>query len=62
MIDSSIKNPGEDEYDKQNWLKRQKNQVLQKNSKWGLRPLATVHKSVHNKKVPNWNTFKNDRF
>ena len=42
MIDSSIKNPGEDEYDKQNRLKRQKNQVLQKNSKWGLGPLATV--------------------
>jgi len=52
MIDSSIKNPGESEYDIQNWLKRQKNQFLQKNSKWGLRPLATVHKSVHNKKFP----------
>ena len=25
MIDSSMKNPGEDEYDKQNWLERQKN-------------------------------------
>ena len=51
-MDSSIKNPGETEYDKQNWLHRQKNQVLPKNSKWGLRPLATVHKLVPTKKFP----------
>ena len=50
---SSVSNPGEVEYDKQKRLKRQKIQVLPKNLRWGLPPIATVHKAVHNKKGPN---------
>ena len=51
--DSSIKNLGEVEYDKQNWLQRRKTQAWPKNLKCGSPPIATVHKSIHNKKVPN---------
>ena len=35
----SIKNIGEVEYDKQNWLGHHKTQAWPKNSKWGLPPL-----------------------
>ena len=52
MIGSSVKYTGEVEYDKQNWLQHQKTQAWPKNSKWGLNPIATVHKSVHIKKFP----------
>ena len=61
-IDSSVVNSGEVEYDKQNRLQRQKTQVLLNNAKWGLPLLATLHKSVNNEKVSNWNTFGNDEF
>ncbi len=53
MIDSDIKNLGNVEYDNKNCLQHQKHPVPSKNSKWGLPPSATVHKSVHNKKFPN---------
>ena len=64
MMDCSVSNPEEVEYDKQNYLQHQKTQVSPNNSKWGLSPIATVQKSrsVYNKKVPNWNTFENNRF
>ena len=62
MMDSSVESLGEVEYDVKIWLRYQEIQILPKNSKWGLRPHATVHELVHNKKFPNWNTFKNDRF
>ncbi len=52
-IDSTILNLGDVEYDKQNGLEDQKPPVPSKNSKWGIPPSATVHKSVHNKKFPN---------
>ena len=60
-IDSSVRNLGEVEYDKQNWLQHQKPQVWTNNSKWGLPPIATVHKSVHNKIFPNWNNSRPER-
>jgi len=60
MIDSSTKNLGEVEYDKQNRLELQKTQAWSK--KWGLPLLATLHKSVNNKTFSNWNTFGNDGF
>ena len=52
MMDSSVRSLGEVEYDDQNCLKHQKNPVRRK-FRNGLRPLATVHKSVHNKNVTN---------
>ena len=62
MIDSSVKSPGEFEYDYQNCLRHQKTQVWPENSKWGSPHIVTSHKSVRNKKVSNWNTSGNDRF
>ena len=61
-MDSSVKSHGEVEYDIQIWLRYQKIQILPKNSKGGLGPHATVHKSVYNKKFSNWNPFENDGF
>ncbi len=38
-VDSSVRNLGKVEYDKQNWLQHQQSQIRPKNSKWGLPPL-----------------------
>jgi hypothetical protein len=51
--DSSIKTLEEAEFDKRNELHHQKNSISAKNSERGLPPVATVHKTVHNKKFPN---------
>ena len=53
MMDSSVKNRGEFEYDKQNRLQRQKNHSSAEKLKGGSPTIATVHKSPHNKKVAN---------
>ena len=58
-VDSSVKNLGNDN---QNCLQHQKTPVRTKNSKWGLPPIATVHKLVNNRNVSNWNNSGNDRF
>ena len=53
MIDSSVKNLEEVEFDTQNRLQRQKIQAWPNMAKWGLPSIATVRKSIHNKKVPS---------
>jgi len=53
MMDSSVTNLGEVEYDNQNCLRHQKTPVQPKNLEWALPLIATVHKSAHNKKVTN---------
>ena len=53
MIDSSVKNVDELEYDNQNSLQHQKLKFGRNNLNWELPPITTVNKSVHNKKVIN---------
>ena len=50
---SRVKNLGEVEYDNYNSLQQLKIQVGRQRLKWGVPPITTVHKSVHNKKVSN---------
>ena len=56
MMDSSVKNLGKAEYDKQNWLQHQKTQSLTENFEVRstfYNSIVTVHKSVHDEKVSN---------
>ena len=50
MMDSSVKNLGEFEYDKQNRLQRQKTQVSPNNVKWDLPPLPLYRNRFITKK------------
>jgi hypothetical protein len=51
MMDSSIKNIGEFQYDKWNCLWHQKTLTWPKNLKWGLLSIAIGHKSADYKKI-----------
>jgi len=62
MMDSNVKRPGEVEYAKQNWLQHQKTQVWFEVRSTSYNPIVTVHKSVDDENVSNWNHFGNDRF